>query len=102
VEEAGAHHSGSGGVADPSELLRSFLRICDDFFMPCRLLFRHTEAEQFSKRSLGQPGPSTESEPGLKEEVVGMNLYTWLPAMFILGLVMMGLCLLFVEACDKM
>jgi hypothetical protein len=31
-----------------------------------------------------------------------MNLYTWLPAMFILGIVMMGLCLLFVEACDKM
>ena len=30
-----------------------------------------------------------------------MNLLIWLPALFILGIVMMGLCLLFVEACDK-
>ena len=30
-----------------------------------------------------------------------MNLAIWLPAMFILGIVMMGLCLLFLEACDK-
>jgi hypothetical protein len=30
-----------------------------------------------------------------------MNLYTWLPGMFILGIVMMGLCVLFLEACDK-
>jgi hypothetical protein len=30
-----------------------------------------------------------------------MNLAIWLPAMFILGLVMMGLCLLFLKACEK-
>ena len=30
-----------------------------------------------------------------------MNLAIWLPALFILGLVSMGLCLLFIEACDK-
>jgi hypothetical protein len=30
-----------------------------------------------------------------------MNLAIWLPAMFVLGIVMMGLCLLFLEACDK-
>jgi hypothetical protein len=30
-----------------------------------------------------------------------MNLAIWLPAMFVLGIAMMGLCLLFLEACDK-
>jgi hypothetical protein len=30
-----------------------------------------------------------------------MNLVVWLPAMFVLGLVSMGLCLAFVSACDK-
>ncbi len=30
-----------------------------------------------------------------------MNLAIWLPAMFVLGMVMMGLCFLFIEACDK-
>jgi len=30
-----------------------------------------------------------------------MNLVIWLPAMFILGIVMMGLCLLFLKACEK-
>jgi len=30
-----------------------------------------------------------------------MNLAIWLPAMFLLGLVLMGLCYLFMEACDK-
>jgi hypothetical protein len=30
-----------------------------------------------------------------------MNLAFWLPAMFLLGLVSMGLVFLFVEACDK-
>jgi hypothetical protein len=30
-----------------------------------------------------------------------MNLAIWLPAMFVLGIVMMGLCLLFVKACEK-
>jgi type IV secretory pathway TrbD component len=70
--------------------------------MCCRLLSCHTEAEQFSKQNLGRPGRSMKSERGLIEGAVGMNLYTWLPAMFVLGIVMMGLCLLFVEACDKM
>lgn len=30
-----------------------------------------------------------------------MNLAIWLPAMFILGLVSMGLCFLFLEACER-
>ena len=30
-----------------------------------------------------------------------MNLIIWLPAMFILGIVLMGLCYLFMHACDK-
>jgi hypothetical protein len=30
-----------------------------------------------------------------------MNLEIWLPAMFILGLVTLGLMFVFVEACDK-
>lgn len=30
-----------------------------------------------------------------------MNLAIWLPAMFLLGLVSMGLFYLFIEACDK-
>lgn len=35
-----------------------------------------------------------------KEESL-MNLFFWMPAMFLLGLVLMGLILLFMEACDK-
>ena len=30
-----------------------------------------------------------------------MNLVFWLPVMFLLGLVSMGLCFLFLKACDK-
>jgi len=30
-----------------------------------------------------------------------MNLIFWLPAMFLLGLVSMGLCFLFLKACEK-
>ena len=30
-----------------------------------------------------------------------MNLAIWLPAMFVLGLVGMGLCYLFMNACEK-
>jgi len=30
-----------------------------------------------------------------------MNLAIWLPALFVVGIVMMGLCLLFVKACEK-
>jgi hypothetical protein len=30
-----------------------------------------------------------------------MNLAIWLPAMFVLGLVGMGLCYLFMDACEK-
>jgi hypothetical protein len=30
-----------------------------------------------------------------------MNLVIWLPAMFLLGLVSMGLCYLFMKACEK-
>ena len=34
-------------------------------------------------------------------EVVSMNLIVWLPAMFFLGLVSMGLCYAFIGACEK-
>jgi hypothetical protein len=30
-----------------------------------------------------------------------MDLYTWLPGLFVLGLFCMGLTFLFVEACEK-
>jgi len=30
-----------------------------------------------------------------------MNLMVWLPAMFLLGLVTMGLCYAFITACEK-
>jgi hypothetical protein len=30
-----------------------------------------------------------------------MNLVVWLPAMFVLGLVVMGLCYAFIGACEK-
>lgn len=30
-----------------------------------------------------------------------MNLTTWLPAMFFLGVLLMGLCYRFVDACEK-
>jgi hypothetical protein len=30
-----------------------------------------------------------------------MNLAFWLPAMFLLGLVVMGLCYLFLKACER-
>lgn len=30
-----------------------------------------------------------------------MNLYFWLPAMFALGVVTMGVCYLFMKACEK-
>ncbi len=30
-----------------------------------------------------------------------MNLAIWLPALFLLGLASMGVCYLFMDACDK-
>jgi len=30
-----------------------------------------------------------------------MTLFFWVPAMFLLGLVAMGLCYLFLKACEK-
>lgn len=30
-----------------------------------------------------------------------MNLVIWLPAMFLLGLASLGLCLLFIKGCEK-
>lgn len=30
-----------------------------------------------------------------------MNLYLWLPSMFLLGIVAMGICYLFLLACEK-
>jgi hypothetical protein len=30
-----------------------------------------------------------------------MNLWIWLPAMFALGLVSLGICLAFVSACER-
>lgn len=33
--------------------------------------------------------------------LVETNLSVWIPAMFVLGLVSMGLCFLFLKACEK-
>ena len=30
-----------------------------------------------------------------------MNLLVWIPMMFVLGLVLMGICLVFIRACEK-
>jgi hypothetical protein len=30
-----------------------------------------------------------------------MNLLLWIPGMFLLGIALMGLCYLFMEACEK-
>ncbi len=30
-----------------------------------------------------------------------MNLWVWIPTMFLLGLVVMGVCLAFIKACEK-
>jgi len=30
-----------------------------------------------------------------------MDLYFWIPAMFILGLALIGICFLFMKACEK-
>jgi len=30
-----------------------------------------------------------------------MDLYFWIPAMFFLGLALIGLCFLFMKACEK-
>ena len=30
-----------------------------------------------------------------------MDLYFWIPAMFFLGLALMGICFLFMKACEK-
>ncbi len=30
-----------------------------------------------------------------------MNLFIWLPAMFLLGLALMGICFLFLLGCEK-
>jgi len=30
-----------------------------------------------------------------------MNLLIWLPAMFFLGIILMAICYLFMEACEK-
>ena len=30
-----------------------------------------------------------------------MNLAIWMPAMFLLGIAVMALCILFLEACEK-
>jgi len=30
-----------------------------------------------------------------------MNLLVWIPMMFALGLVLMGICLVFIKACEK-
>jgi len=36
-----------------------------------------------------------------KESQMEMNLWFWLPAMFLIGIALMGLCYLFMEACEK-
>jgi len=37
----------------------------------------------------------------LQKDIASMNLAIWLPAMFVLSLVGMGLCYLFMDACEK-
>jgi hypothetical protein len=36
-----------------------------------------------------------------KESQMEMNLWLWIPAMFLIGIALMGLCYLFMEACEK-
>jgi hypothetical protein len=40
-------------------------------------------------------------EPNLVAMPVEMPVEVWLPAMFLLGLISMGLCFLFMQACEK-
>jgi hypothetical protein len=40
-------------------------------------------------------------QPTKQERDFTMNLAIWLPAMFVLGLVSLGLCFLFLKACEK-
>lgn len=37
---------------------------------------------------------------GSKEDVT-MNLAIWIPMMFLLGLALMAICLVFIKACEK-
>jgi hypothetical protein len=43
----------------------------------------------------------TQSSRGGTTEVDVMNLLVWLPAMFVLGLAALGVCLVFVTACER-
>ena len=36
-----------------------------------------------------------------KESQMEMNLWLWIPAMFLIGIALMGLCYLFMDACEK-
>jgi hypothetical protein len=38
---------------------------------------------------------------GLKMDMTAWNLQVWLPAFFLLGLIVMGLMFAFIAACDK-
>jgi uncharacterized iron-regulated membrane protein len=45
-------------------------------------------------------GPAQKPARGIEKER-SMNLVVWLPAMFALGLVSMGVCLVFALACEQ-
>jgi len=51
-------------------------------------------------KAFSVPGQREAKLQEAKEES-SMNLFFWFPAMFLLGLVLMGLFLLFLEACDR-
>ena len=61
---------------------------------------RGNGGEMLSERFIGQ-GEGLDQIQGKQRRNPEMNLAIWLPAMFLLGLVLMGLFYLFMEACDK-
>ena len=41
------------------------------------------------------------ADPAVEKGEGSMNLYVWLPAMFVLGLASLGICLAFVSASER-
>ena len=50
---------------------------------------------------LCEEAPTAPVGSGRTEEEQSMNLVVWLPAMFVLGLVSIGVCYAFVFACEE-
>ncbi len=67
------------------------------------LIVRHrtgcTSVDTWLQRGFSR-GPAQRLARGFEKER-SMNLVVWLPAMFALGLVSMGLCLVFALACEQ-